>query len=261
MHDPAAFNSAQLPTEHFNTRFSQENLAFWVPILIECGQIEAGHRVLDVGCGTGGFARGISDMAAATVTGIDHSERFIAFARNAPAPQRGVVEWKVGSAEAPPIADGSFDRVLLSLVLHQVQHPGLAVAEAFRALAADGRAVVRTIAPEDVAARVPERFFPSMSAVDTDRMPSLDKIEDWLRDAGFVITERRRVLRNQTLDFSDQERQLLVEVRGRYSFVPEQEVAAGLRLMRAEAKANGGSWIDPRPTSFIAAAKTAPPRP
>jgi SAM-dependent methyltransferase len=261
MHDPAAFNSAQLPIEHFNTRFSPESIAFWVPLLIECAQIRAGNRVLDIGCGTGGFSREIANAAAATVTGIDHSERFIAFARNAPAPQRGVVEWKVGSAEALPIADGSFDRVLLSLVLHQVQHPGLAVAEAFRALAPDGRVVVRTVAPEDVAARVPARFFPSMSAVDTDRMPSLDKIEYWLRDAGFVITERRRVLHNRKLDFDDQERKLLVELRERYSFIPEREIAEGLRLMRAEAKANGGSWIDPRPTSFIAAAKTAPPRP
>jgi hypothetical protein len=38
----------------------------------------------------------------------------------------------------------------------------------------------------------------------------------------------------------------------------EQEVAMGLRLMRAEAKANGESWIDPRPTSFITTSKTAP---
>jgi SAM-dependent methyltransferase len=188
------------------------------------------------------------------------SERFIAFARNALAPQRGMVAWKIGSAEALLVADGSFDRVLLSLVLHQVQHPGLAVAEAFRALAVDGRVIVRTVAPEDVAARVPDRFFPSMSAVDTDRMPSLDQIEDWLRDAGFVITERRRVLRNQALDFSDQEGKLLVEIRGRYSFIPKQEVAAGLRLMRAEAKANGRGWIDPRPTSFIAGLKTVPRR-
>jgi hypothetical protein len=87
--------------------------------------------------------------------------------------------------------------------------------------------VVRTVAPEDVADRVPERFFSSMSAVDTDRMPSLDKIEDWLRDAGFVITERRRVLRNQTLDFSDQERKLLVEVRGRYSFILNRKSQRG----------------------------------
>jgi hypothetical protein len=29
-----------------------------------------------------------------------------------------------------------------------------------------------TVAPEDIAAGMPYRFFPSMSAVDTDRMPS-----------------------------------------------------------------------------------------
>lgn len=261
MHDPAAFNSAQLPTEHFNTRFSQENLVFWVPILIECAQIGAGHRVLDIGCGTGGFARAIADMAAADVTGIDHSERFIAFACNAPAPQQGTVEWRVGTAEALPVADGSFDRVLLSLVLHQLRNPKLAVSEAFRALVAGGRVVVRTIAPEDVAARVPARFFSSMAAVDTARMPSLGDIEGWLRDAEFIITEHRKVLHNRKLDLADQERKLLVELRGRYSFIPEQEREAGLSLMRAKAKASGESWIDPRPTSFIAALKTAPPPP
>lgn len=101
-------------------------------------------------------------------------------------------------------------------------------------------------------------FFPSMSAVDTARMPALGDIEGWLRDAGFSITERRKVLRNQKLDLADQERKLLVEIRGRYSFIPEQEAATGLRLMRAEAEANGESWIDPRPTSFITASKTAP---
>ncbi len=214
--DPAAFSSAQLPTEHFNARFSQDNLAFWVPFLIECAQIEDGHRVLDVGCGTGGFARAIAEVASAAV----------------------------------------IDRVLLSLVLHQLRHPELAVAEAFRTLASGGRVVVRTVAPEDVAERVPERFFPAMAATDTERMLPLNAIEGWLRDAGFVVTERRRVLRNKKLNLADEERKLLIEVRGRYSFVAEQEFDAGLRLMRAEANMSGENWIDPRPTDIIAASKT-----
>ena len=258
MRDAVAFSSAQLPTEHFNARFSEESLAFWVPILIDCAQIEAGHRVLDIGCGTGGFTRAFAEMASAAVTGIDISERFIEFARDAPAPKRGAVAWKVGSAELLPVAEGSFDRAVLSLVLHQLANPKLAVAEAFRSLAADGRVVVRTVAPEDVAASVPDRFFPSMSAVDTDRMPPLDEVEGWLKDARFVVTERRRVLRSKKLDLADEERNLLVEFHGRYSFIPEQERDAGLRLMRAEAKASAASWIDPRPTSFIVASKTMP---
>jgi hypothetical protein len=86
-------------------------------------------------------------------------------------------------------------------------------------------------------------------------MLPLDEVEGWLRDAGFLVTERRRVLRNKKLDLADEERNLLVEFRGRYSFIPERERAAGLRLMRAEAKANAASWIDQRPTSFIVACK------
>jgi SAM-dependent methyltransferase len=258
MRDPVAFSSAQLPTEHFNARFSEENIAFWVPILIDCAKIETGHRVLDIGCGTGGFTRAIADMASAAVTGIDISERFIEFARDAPEPKRGEVTWKVGSAESLPVAEGSFDRAVLSLVLHQLANPELAAAEAFRSLAADGRrVVVRTVAPEDVGARVPYRFFPSMSAVDTNRMPPLDEIEGWLEDAGFVVTERRRVLLSKKLNLADQERTLLVEFHVRYSFIPEQERDEGLRLMRAEAKANAANWIDPRPESFIVASKTS----
>ena len=77
-------------------------------------------------------------------------------------PKRGAVAWKVGSAESLPVDQGSFDRAVLSLVLHQLANPKLAVAEALRALAADGRVVIRTITPADVAARVPYRFFPLM---------------------------------------------------------------------------------------------------
>jgi SAM-dependent methyltransferase len=199
-------------------------------------------------------------MATATVTGIDYWERFIAFARELPAPQRGAVDWRVGSAEALPVSDGSFDRVLLSLVLHQLADPELAVAEAFRALDTGGRVLVRTIAPEDAADRVPERFVPAIAAADVERMPLLDEIEGWLRDAGFAVTERRRVLRNKKLNLADEERQLLVDARSRYSFVSAAELDAGLRRMRADATAHGAKWVDPRPTHFIAASKSASTR-
>jgi ubiquinone/menaquinone biosynthesis C-methylase UbiE len=118
-------SSAQLPIEHFDERFSDDNLAFWVPLPIEVDKIAPGQRVLDVGCGTGGFARAIAETAAAIVTRVDYSERFIAFARQLPALERGTAEFQVGSAEALPVADGAFVRVLLSLVLHQLEHPRL----------------------------------------------------------------------------------------------------------------------------------------
>lgn len=255
MRDPVEFSSAQLPIDHFNERFSEDNLAFWVPLLIEHAQIESGQRVLDVGCGTGGFARAIAERASATVVGIDDAERFIAFARELPAPERGKVEWRVGRAQALPVESGSFDCVLLSLVLHQLRHPEVAAAEAFRVLARGGKVLVRTIAPEDVSRRVPERFVPAIAAADVERMPPLAQIEGWLTAAGFKLTARCCVLRNKRLSLDEEERRLVVEARTRYAFVSAAELEAGLERMREEAHAAGAGWIDPRPTHFIAATK------
>ena len=186
--DPLAFRSDRLPLEHFDERFSADNVAFWVPLLVSGARIGSGQRVLDVGCGTGGFAGAIAERCAARVTGLDASARFIRHA--AGVDER--VEWLVGNAEELPFEDKSFDSALLSLVLHQLARPERAVAEAFRVLRGGGRVLVRTIAPEDAVERVPERYLPSMAAADAARMPAVSTIEAWLARAGSLRTRRRR---------------------------------------------------------------------
>jgi ubiquinone/menaquinone biosynthesis C-methylase UbiE len=249
-----AFRSDLLPVGHFDERFSDENLAFWVPKIVEAARIGRGARVLDVGCGTGGFSRAIAEDASAAVTGLDASARFIAFARRMPAPRSGAVDWVVGDAERLGLDDGSFDRVLLSLVLHQLADPEAAVAEAFRVLAGGGLVLVRTIAPEDAVERVPERYLPSMAAADAARLPGLAAVEQWLARAGFESPETRRVLRNKRLRLADEERQLRVEARSRYPFISPEELEGGLRRMRADAEL-AEEWVDPRPTYLLAASK------
>jgi ubiquinone/menaquinone biosynthesis C-methylase UbiE len=252
--DRVAFRSDLLPVEHFDERFSDDNLAFWVPLIVEAARIGPDPPVLDVGCGTGGFSRAIAERASAAVTGLDSSSRFIAFANALPAPRRGAVDWVVGDAERLRLEDASFDRVLLSLVLHQLADPEAAVGEAFRVLAAGGLALVRTIAPEDAVERVPERYLPSMAAADASRLPEIAAVEQWLARAGFGPPVTRRVPRNKRLSLADEERQLLVEVRSRYPFIGAEELEEGLRRMRADAQ-RAGEWIDPRPTYLLAASK------
>jgi ubiquinone/menaquinone biosynthesis C-methylase UbiE len=226
-----------------------------VPLLVEQGQIGPGDRVLDVGCGTGGFARGVAEAAGAEVTGLDSSERFVAFAAEQPTPQRVAVRWLVAGAEVLPFEDGAFDRVLLSFVLHQLAEPQAAVSEAFRVLAGGGLVLVRTIAPEDVGKRVPERYLPSMATADAARMPPLATIERLLLDAGFSDPRTRVVLRNKRLVLEDEERQLEVEAHTRYPFISRAELDEGIRRMRTDAARAQAGWIDPRPTTFVAADK------
>jgi 2-polyprenyl-3-methyl-5-hydroxy-6-metoxy-1,4-benzoquinol methylase len=255
VYDPVAFRSDQLPTEHFDKRFSDENLGFWVPLLVEAARISRGVEVLDVGCGTGGFSRSIASSTFARVTGYDSSDRFIEHARRLPALDAGAVDWVVGDAEQLPFASASFDRVLLSLVLHQLPRPFAAVAEAFRVLRGGGLVLVRTIAPQDVFDRVPERYLPAMAEADAARLPPIETIEALLRQAGFTSVKTERRLRNKRLTLAEEERALLVEARFRYTFLTTDQLCEGLQLLRAAAAETQGDWVDPRPTYIIVAAK------
>ena len=91
-----------------------------MPLLVEAARITPGLEVLDVGCGTGGFAREIARVADVRVTGCDRSERFLEHAQRLAGSS---VQWIHGDAEGLPFEAESFDRVLLSLVLHQLTEP------------------------------------------------------------------------------------------------------------------------------------------
>jgi ubiquinone/menaquinone biosynthesis C-methylase UbiE len=251
--DRRGFRSQLVPTAHFKERFARENVAFWVPLIVEMARIRDGDRVLDVGCGTGGFAIAIAKAVSAVVAGLDESETFIEFAKRLPKPERGSADWVLGDAERLPFADARFDRVLLSFVLHQLAAPEIAVAEAARVLKPRGTVLIRTIAPEDARARVPARYFPSMAAADEARLPTVAAIEEWIAAAGLVVSEARCVERNARLVLDDEERRVRVEVGSRFTQVSEHELATGLERMRADAATHENDWVDPRPTIFLTA--------
>jgi ubiquinone/menaquinone biosynthesis C-methylase UbiE len=253
VHDATAFRSERLPTAHFHRRFSDDNLAFWVPILVKAARIGPGVAVLDVGCGTGGFTRAIADSTDARVTGCDRAEKFIEAAKGLPPPSAGALDWVLGDAEDLPLPSSRFDRVLLSLVLHQLAQPGAAVNEAFRVLRAGGLVLVRTIAPGDAIERVPARYIPAMAAADAARLPAIERIVDWLEQAGFLDVAVECHRRNKRLGLDEQERELRTEVQHRYAFIADAEVEQAIERMRVDA--TKGEWIDPRPTQIIVAAK------
>jgi len=244
--DRRRFRSGRLAVDHFHSRFSDDNLRFWVPLFVEAAEIRPESRVLDVGCGTGGYSIAIAATASAIVTGLDESERFVARAREQPGP----VEFVVGDAERLPFRDGSFDRVLFSLVLHQVGDPEAAVREGARVLVRGGRVVVRTIAPEDAADRLPDRLLPSMAAADEARMIPIDDLVRMLEGAGFQKVATRRVLRNARLTLEEVERAIDAE-RARYDFVTDAEVDEARRRLRED----GGPWVDPRRNTILVATR------
>jgi len=106
------------------------------PFLTFAG-LEAGERILDVGCGTGSLTFTIPQVAdVAQIRAIDHSQVYVEAARKRNTDSRIVIER--GDVCDLPFADGSFDRTLALLVLHFVPESQRAVAEMSRVVKPGG---------------------------------------------------------------------------------------------------------------------------
>jgi SAM-dependent methyltransferase len=91
--------------------------------------VEAGQRVLDVGCGTGALTTVLAEIVGPEqVAAADPSEPLVEECR-ARVPG---ADARVAAAEALPFADASFDRVLAQLVFHFVHDPARSAAEMVR---------------------------------------------------------------------------------------------------------------------------------
>ena len=137
--------------------------------------IHPSSTVADLGCGTGQLAATLAPFVR-RVIGVDDSADMLAGARRRLA-DRDNIELLDGRLEALPIEDGSVDLAILSLVLHYVAAPDVALAEAARILKPVGRLMV-----VDMQAHGREEYRERMGHVwqgfDRDRM------EGWFRGCG-----------------------------------------------------------------------------
>ena len=105
-----------------------------------------GKTILDLGCGEGGYARELNRRGA-RVTGVDGSERLIEVARQR-APGNVDVSFVHANANAlAGIESGSFDIVVASMSLMDVEDYDGAIREVHRALRAGGELVMSITHP------------------------------------------------------------------------------------------------------------------
>lgn len=137
---PAAGKDAFLPLYDPITRLFGFQKA--LRRLADQAELEPGHVVLDVGCGTGTLAVLVARTCPGVeMTGIDPDPRALARARRK-ADRAGVsVRFERGFGDAMPFADGAVDRVFSSMMFHHLSREDRSkvLAEVHRVLKPGGR--------------------------------------------------------------------------------------------------------------------------
>lgn len=128
----AAAYSAENESGLFNAHYER-------PAMLNLAGDVSGHRILDVGCGSGPLTAALRDRGA-VVTGFDASAAMVDLARQRLGEDADV---HVADLAGPlPFADAEFDDVIASLVLHYLEDWTGPLAELRRVLKPGGRLMV-----------------------------------------------------------------------------------------------------------------------
>ncbi len=214
--------------------------ALWMHVVEE--HLPAGaRRILDVGCGTGRFARPMAERFGVSVIGVEPSRGMLEQAE----PHAAFLRLRA-RAEALAVSERSIDLVFLSMVIHHIEDHTRFASELGRVLIPGGRVLIRNCFRGRMAQICFFRYCPAALRVENERMPSVEQIESAFSPAGLRRVALRTVL--QTTDRNMREHCVRLQKRTMSTFrlMTEDEITDGLEAFRraAEADTSGDPVIE-----------------
>ena len=169
---------------------SSEEIAWWVEEIRSRAGLDRSSRVLDGGCGTGRFAVPLEAAVGCSVVGLDKNREMLREARG----KSEAVQWIEGDllrleVDLPEHV-GTFDCILISSVIQQIQNLDLLFRQCRKMLVEGGVLLVRTTTPKLLRSVEWYRYFQKALDFELRRTHSVHSVRKSLNSSGFRINSQ-----------------------------------------------------------------------
>jgi SAM-dependent methyltransferase len=234
-----------------NRQLPDEALDAWRAAIIRYVEPRPGLRLLDLGAGTGSWARAFAAWwPEAEVVAVEPSAAMRERAVFAPV--------HAGHAAQIPLADGSLDAVWLSTVVHHIADLGAAARELRRVLRPGGVVLIRSAFAGRLEGISLFRYFPEAAVVLDARYPSVARVEAAFGAAGFATTGLEPVPQVTASSLREAAADLRREAHTPLQLIGDEAYAAGVERLRAAAGTATGPVIDALDLLVLTAATPGP---
>ncbi|GIF02444.1 class I SAM-dependent methyltransferase [Paractinoplanes rishiriensis] len=213
-----------------------DDLAAWRAAISRYLDPRPGARLLDLGCGTGSWARAFRTWWP----DID----VVAVEPAAAMRERAVFQPVLpGAADDIPFADASLDGVWLSTVVHHVPDLIAAAREIRRVLRPGAPVLIRSAFAGRHEAISLFHWFPEAVAV-LDRYPSIEGVETAFAVAGFTTAWCEPVPQVTARSVAEAAASLQREAHTPLRLISDEAYAAGITRLREAARTQSGPVVD-----------------
>lgn len=211
--------------------YSPEALALWLDVIQAAAPREV-SRILDLGCGTGRYSSALAARFGVPVVGVDRSRRMLSVAQQKPT----CVPIVRGDAEALPLADGAFDLVFLSMVLHHFARPEEAARECRRVLRGGGVVCLRGGTTEGIGGYAYVPFFPTAVAIMERQLQPRARIDAIFRAEGLALAGHEIVSSPLAESWTAYASRLALRADSVLAQISDADFAEGMRRLEAYAR-------------------------
>ncbi|MEV0428080.1 methyltransferase domain-containing protein [Micromonospora sp. NPDC050495] len=231
-----AYDTAGAAAFEASRHLSDDGLSAWREAVTRYLDPGAGMRLLDLGSGTGMWARAFTAWYdRIEVIAVEPAEAMRA---------RSVFQPVVpGDAERIPLDDGSVDAAWISTVIHHVPDLARAARELRRVVRPGGRVLIRAAFAGRHQAITLFRYFPEAVRV-LDGYPSVADVEAAFAAAGFGTVGLEQVPQVSAASLREAAAALRREAHTPLQLINDDEHAAGLARLRAAAQSETGPVVD-----------------